>query len=502
MLDEVVRGRLPPPDFFSLSGMDQARAWQRGLPPATPLARLVGYRPTQVGSGSATLAMPASPWLQFGDGTVDFKILVEEALGVAVLTGAPPATRIVTTAMSVNHFRPSTVESESFVARGRVLNTGSAFTVAEVLVEDALGRAVAHATGSMLLRAIEPPPPAHKGFPPVDEPAYSTPDPHLRPAPRRDFLYGEAPALVAIQKAIRGEIPEPPVTRLLGLRVLELTPEGSGIITLPASAWLRSRWTDLQHGPLATMMHMALSAAPIALTAPTQYIGVLSQQLTFLRSVETDGRELLGRFALVHRGSELLVSEVEVLDADGNRVAMGSQTSVVRERRRGGSVARQSERVLVTVVFTDIVGSTRRAQELGDERWQAVLGEHDAVVRAQLKAFAGREIKSTGDGFLAVFESPARAVHCARAIRDGVRHLGIEIRAGIHTGECELVGGDLAGIAVHAAARIESAASPGEILVSSTVCDLVAGSGLAFADRGLHELKDLDGARQLFAVVG
>jgi uncharacterized protein (TIGR00369 family) len=481
--------------------MEQARAWQRGLVPATPLARLVGYRPTQVGSGSATLTMPATPWLQFGDGTVDFKIMMEEALAVAVLTGASPATRIITTALSVTHFRPSTVESESIVARARVLNSGSAFTVAEVLVEDALGRAVAHATGAFLLRVMEPRPPPHGGFAPIEGPTYATPDPHLRPVPPDDFLFGDMPALEGFRKLARNEMPEPPITRLLELRFLEADEGGGGALSLPASPWFCSRYSDVTPGTIATLMHMALSAAPLALSTGNEYIGVVGQSLTFLRSVPPDGRELLARYRLIHRGSELLVSSVEVLDADGNRAAMGSQTSVLRERRRpGASHAPGRERILATVLFTDLVGSTRRAQELGDERWRELLVEHDDTVRHQLKTFGGREIKSIGDGFLAAFESPARAVHCARAIRDALRQLGLEIRAGIHTGECERVGSDLAGIAVHAASRIEGAAAPGEILVSSTVHDLVAGSGITFADRGLHELKDIEGSRQLFSV--
>ena len=501
MQDEPARGSLPPSDFYSLSGMEQSRAFLRGLLPATPLARLVGYRPTQIGSGSATMTMAASPWLQWGDGTIDFKILVEEALGVAVATGAPPATRVVTTALSVNHFRPVTVDSESLVARARVLNSGSAFTVAEAVVEDKLGRAVAHATGSLLLRPIEPPPPPHRGFPPLDEPTYDTPDPHLRPVASEDFRFGRGSLLGEMRKLITSETPEAPLTRLLGLRFLEVDEHGSGMLSLTASPWLRSRWIDLQRGPIATLMHMGLSAAALALMKADEYIGVVSQSLTFLGSVDADGRDLIARYGLTHRGSDLLVSEVEVLDGDGNRVAMGSQVSVVRERRRSGTAGAQTpQRVLATILFTDIVGSTRRAQEMGDERWRELLAEHDTMVRRQLRTFNGREVKSTGDGFLAAFESPAQAVQCARAIRDRLRGLDIEIRAGIHTGECDRVGSDLAGIAVHAASRIESVAAPGEILVSSTVHDLVAGSGLSFVDRGLHDLKDLSGQRQLFAV--
>jgi class 3 adenylate cyclase len=246
-------------------------------------------------------------------------------------------------------------------------------------------------------------------------------------------------------------------------------------------------------------MHMGLGIAPVARTTTDEYIGVVSQELVFLADVPADGRELVAPFKLVHEG-DLLVSSIEVLDADGNRVAMGSQTSILRERRRRRTASAPGERVLATVLFTDIVGSTERAQQLGDERWRELLTEHQAAVRRELKTFSGREIKTTGDGFLASFDSPARAVQCARAARDAVRSLGLELRAGIHTGECERIGQDLAGIAVHAAARIEATAGAGEILVSSTVHDLVAGSGLTFADRGLHELKGIDGQRQLFAV--
>jgi class 3 adenylate cyclase len=154
----------------------------------------------------------------------------------------------------------------------------------------------------------------------------------------------------------------------------------------------------------------------------------------------------------------------------------------------------------LTVLFTDLVGSTQRAEQLGDSRWGGLLDEHNAVIRRQLELHKGREVKMTGDGFLATFDSPTRAVQCARAIQDAVERLGLEIRAGIHTGECEAVGGDVAGIAVHVASRVQSAAQPGEILVSSTVRDLIAGSGLRLDDRGIHELKGLDGKWTLFAV--
>jgi class 3 adenylate cyclase len=158
------------------------------------------------------------------------------------------------------------------------------------------------------------------------------------------------------------------------------------------------------------------------------------------------------------------------------------------------------EQVLATVVFTDIVGSTERAAQLGDAEWHRVLERHDDLVRRELGRWRGREVKHLGDGFFASFEGPARAIHCAQAIAEGVRRFGIEIRAGIHTGECERRGDDLAGMAVNIGARVGAAARAGEILVSGTVRDLVVGSGIAFDDRGEHELRGVPGEWRLYAV--
>ncbi|OBI99098.1 adenylate/guanylate cyclase domain-containing protein [Mycobacterium asiaticum] len=158
------------------------------------------------------------------------------------------------------------------------------------------------------------------------------------------------------------------------------------------------------------------------------------------------------------------------------------------------------DRVLATVLFTDIVDSTRRAAEMGDRDWRALLDAHDAVVRSQLSRFRGREVNTTGDGFVAMFDGPQRAIRCAMAIRDAVRALGIEVRAGLHTGECEVRGDDIGGIAVHIGARVSALAGPNEVLVSSTLRDLVIGSGLEFEDRGAHQLKGVPGEWRLSAV--
>jgi class 3 adenylate cyclase len=157
------------------------------------------------------------------------------------------------------------------------------------------------------------------------------------------------------------------------------------------------------------------------------------------------------------------------------------------------------DRVLATVLFTDIVDSTRRAADMGDRDWHALLDAHDAVVRAQLARFRGREVNTSGDGFLAMFDGPQRAIRCAMAIRDAVQSLGIQVRAGLHTGECEIRGDDIGGIAVHIGARVSALAGPNDVLVSSTLRDLVIGSGLEFEDRGAHELKGVPGEWRIFA---
>ena len=158
------------------------------------------------------------------------------------------------------------------------------------------------------------------------------------------------------------------------------------------------------------------------------------------------------------------------------------------------------DRVLATVLFTDIVGSTARAAELGDTAWRELLARHHTLVRGELVRFRGDELDTAGDGFFAAFDGPGRAIECARAIREALRALDIEIRAGLHTGECERVDGKLGGIAVPTGARIASLAEPGEVLVSSTVRDLVAGSEIEFEERGTHELKGIPGEWRLFAV--
>jgi class 3 adenylate cyclase len=160
----------------------------------------------------------------------------------------------------------------------------------------------------------------------------------------------------------------------------------------------------------------------------------------------------------------------------------------------------QPDRVLATVLFTDIVDSTAKMAELGDSAWSSVLEKHNAYIRRQLTRFSGKEISTAGDSFFARFDGPARAIRCATAIVEGVGEYGLEVRAGLHTGECELVYDDVRGIAVHIGARVSAEAGPGEVLVSRTVKDLVAGSGIEFDDRGVVSLKGVPGDWHLYLV--
>ena len=488
---------MPGPDTFKLPGIDHARALVHGNIARPPLSRLTGIRVTHVAPGSATATCPVGPWSLLPDGTADYTVLAGVALEAAVFTGLPANSDACVTALSVQPLRATSLESDTFVARARTVHGGRHFMFAEATIEDGAGRVVAFATGSL----VSVPCPVLAGDNVADEEVvYRTPDPWQRPAPASVFPFGvwdDMPGLEVEEQLRRGALPPVPFFSLMGIQVADAA-RGQTTHTMPASPWFAMRNTSVATGVLASLAHITLSTAALTLSPGGHTIGVLQESISFMGPVAADGRPLVARARAVHV-EELLVLECEITDADGIRVAFGHQT-VKLLARKTPIQQRAPERQLLTVMFTDIVDSTRRADTLGDKAWSEVLDSHHALVRRQLEVFRGREVKTTGDGFLATFDSPGRAVHCARAIRDGARSQGLEVRAGIHTGECEVSSGDVAGIAVHVAARVLAEADPGDVLVSSVVRDLSAGSGLMFRDRGIHTLRGVEGDWHLLAL--
>jgi class 3 adenylate cyclase len=223
--------------------------------------------------------------------------------------------------------------------------------------------------------------------------------------------------------------------------------------------------------------------------APTQVLHVKENVLLPMEFGRYLAEHIAGAQFIELPGGDLSTTESNIMMMDH-----------LAEFLTGARPVVEADRILTTVLFTDIVGSTEKAASLGDQRWSSLLDSHDRTVRDVLAHFRGREINTTGDGFVASFDGPARAIRCANAIGDATRVLNIDLRMGLHTGECEVRGNDLSGLAIHIAARIGARAAPGEIFVSGMVKDLVMGSGIEFSERGEHELKGVPGRWPLFAV--
>jgi class 3 adenylate cyclase len=241
--------------------------------------------------------------------------------------------------------------------------------------------------------------------------------------------------------------------------------------------------------------------AGVTLQRTGTIVVLLDSDARFLRPVRPDGRRIRASSTATEAAPDLFVIDTKIHDADGTLVALGS--GVIHRfdtSRRIGRQRRESQRVLTTLLFTDIVDSTGHAQRLGDAAWRALLDQHNLATRREVSRCNGIEVSTTGDGFLARFDSPAQAIEAANSVRGAVGALNLQIRGGVHSGECEVVGSALTGMAVHIAARIQAAAAPGEILVSSTVKALVVGSTLQFVDRGEQSLKGVPEPWRLYAV--
>jgi uncharacterized protein (TIGR00369 family) len=282
--------------------------------------------------------------------------------------------------------------------------------------------------------------------------------------------------------------------------------EGAMTMSMATSGWLCDGFGVVYSGALAYLADTAITLAAGTTVPAATGFSTIDLKLYLLRPVLPVDGELIARATVTHRGRTIAIVNCEITGPDGALVAQAAGSVLILPGRHwthpvhvADEITAESGRVLTTVLFTDIVGSTRRAAELGDDRWRQLLAEHHAIVREQIRRFRGREVDTAGDGFLVAFDGAARAVRCAMAAREGLQRIGLEIRSGVHAGECEESGGKLVGIAVHIGSRVLAIARPGEVLTSGTVRDLVAGSGIEFDDRGEHTLKGISGQFHLYA---
>ena len=500
--DEPVRGRTPPPWFRALSGIERYRGFSRGLVPAPPMARLFGTRTTHVAAGTVTVVIPASDACIACNGQLEITPLMVAALEGASSTALPAGVDIIPMRFTYKAFRPAWPGKGNLVARARVVNDSSLFVFAEVQVEDPDGRHVGQGSLHSAVQPVEPPPP----LPPEtmqrhEEPVYETPDPYLRSFPSSPFvdLQDREDGVTVLRKIAEGRH-SMPAWQIFGLELHDLA-EGRAVLSMPASEWFCGLGADLSCQAIAGLSDLCGWACAVTLQRPGIAVVLLDSDTRFLRSVRPDGRRLRSTMTASEVAPDLFVIHGEMRDAEDRLVALAYGASArIDAARRVRRRKKASRRTLATLLFTDIVDSTGHAQRLGDTAWRELLERHNLAVRREVSRCNGTEVTTTGDGFFARFDSPAHAVEAARAIRRAMTALELEIRAGIHTGECEIEGTSLTGMAVHIASRIQATALPGEILVSSTVKDLAVGSTLRFTDRGERQLKGVPDAWRLYAI--
>jgi uncharacterized protein (TIGR00369 family) len=492
-----------------MTGLEVLRASLERRLPDPPVSRLTGLRLSEAGLGMASAWMPASPWWQSGAGVFlagTTAFVADLALGATILTGAPAGTGVTTSELSVSFLRVPTIRSQTIIGRGRLIHSTRSLGLAEATLEDARGRLLGHASSRCVLFRVDPEILAARTLAGAVE--STLPDPYLRDVEGevhgREY-WDVTPALVAAQQVAEGTF-LPPCYRLLGIRGVEAN-EGEMAIAMPASPWLCNSFGVVYGGAIAFLADAAIILAGGSTAPAGTAFNTIDVKLYFLRPVVPTDSELVARARVVHRGRTIAVVNCEITGPEGALVAQATSSVLLlpgrfweRPVQVADEITAESARTLITVLFTDIVDSTRHAAELGDRRWRDLLANYQATVREQLRRFRGREINMAGDGFLAAFDSAARAVRSATAIREHVQRLGLEVRSGIHAGEGEEIGSTLVGIAVHIGARISAIAQPGEVLVSSTIKDLVAGSGIEFEDRGAHALKGIADEWHLYAV--
>ena len=340
--DEPVRGSfayLEHPGLFGLSGLDQFRAFMKGQVALPPLYHLAGGVFTEAALGTATFSMPASPWWQSSAGVFfggTFAWVADAALGGAIYATFPAGMALATSELSMSYLRPATVASGTINARARVIQAGRAQGLSEAVVEDGQGRLLAHATSRcIVIRLPFDPPPPPEAFPPLALPDHPTPDPSLRPAegsllPRE--VWDTRSGLELARDWCEGRIPEPPVSQLMGWRCLEVD-EGREVWALPASEWFCTAYRGFYGGALAMLADCVMGAAVSTTLPPASSYASLDLKVYFVRPVNPDGRDLIARGEVVHRGRTVSVAKGEIIDADGKRVATATSSHLIFEGR-------------------------------------------------------------------------------------------------------------------------------------------------------------------------
>jgi len=499
--DEPVRGRLAPPWMSGLDGLERLRLYATNRLPGTPMARLLGSRVAHIAPGLITMTSPASPALLGTNGQIVIAQMMENALYCVCETVPRTGFTVVPRVFTMNAFRPVRPLPGNLLARARVVNASRYVVFGEVFVEDSEGRSVAHGSMHAAIVPIEgehPEPPSE--FPVVEEAVYDSPDPYLRSyAPGLAVSDFEELAGEEIIRKLTEEQLVDPAMAMFSLRRVSHTPQRSEY-SMTCSEWYCNSGRYVDESAVAAALDWTGWMAALGAKPPGGRLVALETTQYFFRRPEPDGRllNLEGHIAGTDNG--IVRIAVSAKGPDGELVAT-SGGAVLSIEGAGNRAKRSSERILTTLLFSDIVDSTEHARRLGDNDWRALLERHYAGVRREISRYGGVEVSTSGDGFFVRFASPARAVEAACAIRSAAAQQRLAVRIGVHTGECEIEGNRLSGIAVHTAARIQAAAEPGEILVSSTVYDLVSGGSLDFEDRGEFDLKGLPGRRKLLRVI-
>jgi uncharacterized protein (TIGR00369 family) len=332
---EPVRGGFLDPRLLSLPGIDQIRAYLRGAAPPPPPFHLMGLRVTEVEEGAVTFTMPATPWLLPPAGFVQLgvlAILADGALGCTIQTALPPGRPYTTSDLSLLFLRPLAADGGTVTARGRLIHVGDSLAVSEALIEDGAGRPVAHATTRcFLLPAIDPLP--DPGDLPIGGPPEPLPDdPYRRPVAGRPLTQSEwdrMSGLEILEALLDGRLPAPPICQLTGLRIVDAE-EGGATFALPATPWLTNPTGFLQGGAIALLADTTLACAAQSTCPPRTTATPLDLRVQYVRPVPADGRDLIGRARIVHRGRSMAIATTEIENPEGKRVAAATGTALIR----------------------------------------------------------------------------------------------------------------------------------------------------------------------------